>query len=370
MRKFYRFFLFALAGLSSCSVSSYSALQGSGGRDCYNKSMQMTNKEQMLLNLVRLRYLDTPFFLNVNNITTQFTYRTSGTADIPIPGFTTTNPAIAGGEVVWQNQPTIQYTPLEGHAFASQLLSPIELATLQRLILSGWNLELVFQIAVQSFDAFLNAPEASGPIPEYIPKYEKFFEAIELLRYFQKRSELQVGVKMEKCPKGHPQEGVTKRHLQIAFPKEDPRAKELVKLLTGVIEKPDYYILNLELGFNRRGKIGIMPRSLLSCMYYLSSGVEVPEQDQKRGFVPMTMDHSGEEFDWSDVIGRLMRIECSYCKPCYSYVSVKYKNRWFYIREDDLVSKKTFVLLLQLYNLQSKDVQSQGPILTIPIIGG
>ena len=354
---------------SSCSVSSQSTLYGMGGRAAYNQSLQMTNNEQMLLNLVRLRYLDTPFFLNVSNVTTQFTYRTTGTAEIPIPGFTNDNPSILGGEVFWQNQPTIQYTPLEGHAFASQLLSPIELATLQRVILSGWDLDLVFRLAIQSFDDFLNAPEASGPIPEYIPKYQSFFEVTELFRYFQKRSELQIGVKISKCPKEHSTPDKKAYLLQIAFPLGSKEADQLAGLLSGVVIKNEHYVLNLELGFNKKGKIGIMPRSILSCMYYLSSGVKVPKEDIAFGYAPTTLGTEGEAFDWHDVVGELMRVYCSKCRPRRSYVSIYYKDHWFFIRDDDLLSKKTFVLLLQLYNLQSQEVQSAGPVLTLPIGG-
>ncbi|MEL7431306.1 MAG: hypothetical protein AAGI90_02085 [Chlamydiota bacterium] len=353
---------FLAIGLSSCGVSSYSAFYGHSGRAAYNQSLQRTNNEQMLLNLVRLRYLDTPFFLNVSNITTQFTYRTSTTAEIPIPGFTSQNPSVFGGELFWQNQPTIQYTPLEGHAFASQLLNPIDLSALQQLILSGWDLSLVFRIAVQSFDVFLNAPEASSPIPDYMPKYERFFEVTDLLRYFQRRAELQIGVKVKECPKEGP--GKLTYFLQVRFPKKGEEAQRLASLVSDVEEKERSYVFNLQLGFNREGKIGIMPRSILSCMYYLSSGVAVPEEDIFAGCVPMT--RSGEE-NWGDVVGTLLRVDCACCKPTSAYVSVEYKNRWFYIREDDLVSKKTFVLLLQLYNLQSRGVTTTAPVLTLPL---
>ena len=39
----------------------------------YNVALQNMNDEQMLLNLVRLRYRNTPIFLDVASISTQFT---------------------------------------------------------------------------------------------------------------------------------------------------------------------------------------------------------------------------------------------------------------------------------------------------------
>ncbi|MEM8629293.1 MAG: hypothetical protein AAGF04_04415 [Chlamydiota bacterium] len=355
--------------LTSCGVSSYSAFYGHSGRAAYNESLQRTNNEQMLLNLVRLRYLDTPFFLNVSNITTQFTYRSSGNAEIPIPGFTSENPGVLGGELFWQNQPTIQYTPLEGNAFASQLLSPIELSNLQHLILSGWDLSLVFRIAVQSFDSFFNAPEASSPIPHYMPKYERFFEVTDLLRYFQRRSELQIGVNMSQCVSDKGDAEPVFDSLELRFPIQGEESRRLAGLLSSAEKRGDTYRFRLQLGFNGKEKVGIMPRSILSCMYYLSGGVEVPEEDILAGFVPVTRDPEGDLFDWQTIMGSLLHVRYSCCKPSCAYAAIRYKNRWFYIAEEDLASKRTFVLLLQLYNLQSRAVKTKAPVLTLPIGG-
>jgi hypothetical protein len=352
--------------LTGCHVSSKTAMDGSGGRTAYNEVLQRTNSEQMLLNLVRLRYFDSPFFLNVANITTQFTYKASALPSIPIPGFTSSNPFQLGGDFTWQNQPTIQYTPLEGQQFAQQLLHPIDLRTLQQLILSGWNVDLVFRVIVQSFDTFLNAPEASGPVPEHLPKYNAFYEVTKLLRYFQKRSQLQVGIKM--CPK-HSENGINGQILQIAFPKDDKKSKQLADLLSDVHTVGDYYVINLQLGFTKSGKVGIMTRSLLSCMYYLSNGIEIPDEDVAKGYVVVTRNYDGETFGWDSIVGDLIHIRSSYSKPKDHYMSVRYRNKWFYIGDDNLPSKTTFLLLQQLYNLQSQASNLPAPLLTLPLGG-
>lgn len=371
MRRLFCAFSFVLLlGLSSCHVSSKTALDGTGGRNAYNMVLQSTNSEQMLLNLVRLRYYDSPYFLDVDSITTQFTYRTSASPTIPIPGFTRSNPFTLGGEFVWQNQPTIQYTPLEGQDFARQLLTPIDLRTIQALILSGWDIDLVFRMAVQSFDDFLNAPEASGPIPEYVPRYQSFFEVSKLLRYFQVRSALKVGVKKVCCPKKGEETFVpeeTHQMMQIAFPENDPESHRLAHLFSDVESANGNYILNLELGFNNHGKVGIMPRSILSCMYYLSLGIDVPKEDIERHRVATTKGLTGEPFDWSEVIGELIKIHSCAHPPKSCYVAIKYKDSWYYIDDDDIASKRTFLLLLQLYNLQSQESKAPPPVLTLPI---
>ncbi len=354
--------LSALFLFSGCHVPSRYAVEGCGGRTAYNQVLQETNSEQMLLNLVRLRYYDTPFFLNVGNITTQFTFKTSSNTSFKVPGFNLPNPVSIGGDISWQNQPTIQYTPLQGQAFAKQLLHPIDLSVMQHLILSGWNIDLVFRLAVQSFDEHLNAPEASGPIPEYVPRYESFFEVTDLLRFFQKRSELHLGIRVEKCKEGEGE----KQLLQIIFPSEGEESEKLAKLLPGVKTENGHRLVTLELGYNTKGKVGIMPRSLLSCMYYLSTGIRLPKEHMDSGSVALTVDE-GALFDWKRVMSQLMHIHCSFWAPKNAYVATKYKNYWFYIKETDLQSKHTFLLLLQLYNLQSEDKKGLPPILTLPL---
>lgn len=349
--------------LTSCHVSSKTAMDGSGGRTAYNMVLQETNGEQMLVNLVRLRYFDSPFFLNVANITTQFTYKTSAFPSIPIPGFNQRNPFSLGGDFTWQNQPTIQYTPLEGNEFARQLLHPIDLKTIQQLILSGWNVDLIFRVIVQSFDSYLNAPEASAPVPEHLPRYNAFYEVTKLFRYFQKKSQLQVGIKI--CP--HDEKHLNGQMLQISFPTDDPKSKQLADLLSDVHTVHDQYVINLTLGFNKDGKIGIMTRSLLSCMYYLSNGIQIPEEDIDKGFVVVTKSVHGDIYGWESVIGDLLKVETTYSNPSQHYISVKYRGKWFYIPDNDLPSKRTFLLLLQLYNLQSQASASTAPLLTLPL---
>jgi hypothetical protein len=56
-------------------------------------------------------------------------------------------------------------------------------------------------------------------------------------------------------------------------------------------------------------------------------------------------------------------------KPENAFVAVPYRGAWFYIADDDLNSKSTFMLLTQLFNLQSGQTEDVGPTLTIPVGG-
>lgn len=357
-----------LFSLTGCHVSSKLALNGDGGRNAYNVAIQKTSKEEMLLNLVRLRYTDIPYFLDVSNVTTQFTYAAKGAATVPIPGFTKLNPYELGGELSWQNQPTLQYTPLEGQSFAIQMLRPIELRALQQLIFTGWDINRVFKVIVQSLDDIPNATQASSPTPAYVPMYKKFQETIDLLRKFQMTGHLQIGVSYQDDPHQHSHGGdVIPNTIQISFPSGDADSDRLAELFNEIKKVNGKYILNMSLGYDQAAEIGIMTRSLMGCMYFLSLGVQVPAIDIAKGIVFETRYPDGKIFDWSRILGDIMQIESSFEYPRNSFVSIKYRGHWFYIPDNDVESKRTFVLLMQLYNLQSGETKSTAPLLSIPL---
>lgn len=350
-------------------------MYGVGGRTSYNTAAQNTTNQELLLNLVRLRYSDTPYFLQLNNVTTQFTFNAGVNPKILIPGFSSKNPSKIEGLFSWQNQPTIQYSPLGGKDFAMQLMYPLDLQLIQGLIFTGWDVDRIFRLLIQNMADVPNAHTASGPIPKEPPNYKQFLEIVHLLRGFQKKGELQIGVSYipDKCiqlPKTNDTSSLIKSNaIQIMFPTQGEKAKRLAALLDGLQTKNDYYILNMRQGFNDKAEIGIMTRSLLSCMYYLSLGVEVPKEDLEKGVVGMTQDLNGELFDWREVIGDMMTIYSSPHCPKHAYLSVYYRGYWFYIDDADIESKRTFVLLQQVYNLQAKIQEKETPLLSIPLGG-
>ncbi|MEM7174992.1 MAG: hypothetical protein AAF443_03565 [Chlamydiota bacterium] len=359
--------------MTGCHVSSKLAMYGSGGRTSYNIAAQNTTNQELLLNLVRLRYSDTPYFLELNNITTQFTFNTTLIPTIPIPGFTKKNPAELEGQFSWQNQPTIQYSPLEGKDFAVQLMYPLDLQLIQGLVFTGWDVDRVFRLLVQNMAEIPNACSASGPMPKEPPHYKKFLEVVHLLRVFQREGKLQIGIRY--IPRGKTKpiaqsdepEDTTPNAIQITFPSTGEEAERLGALLHGLKMNNGNYILNMRQAFNEKAEIGIMTRSLLSCMYYLSLGVEVPKRDIEAGVVAVTKYENGDLFDWRDVIGDMITVHSSPSYPQEAYLAVHYKGYWFYIANDDIEAKRTFVLLQQIYSLQAKRQEKEAPLLSIPL---
>ncbi len=346
---------------TSCHFPSKIAIEGSGGRSAYNVEIQKTNAEEMLLNLVRLRYYDSPFFLEVSSITSQFTLKNLAVASIKIPGFDKTNPMSIGGETQWSNQPTIQYSPLQGKEFANQLMQPLDISTIQQVIYSGWDIERVFSLTVKNFREFPNLPR-EGLDPEELDKHKKFHELIKLMTRLQMKGDLQIGIKMIKDGKD-----LAKQDLQFAFPADSEIGRQMAKLMGLEKNIDEKYVLNVVVGFDEKGNIGFLPRSLLSCMRYLSKGVIIPQKDIEAKKVSFMTSKDYRKKDLKKIIEELMVIYSSDKRPKQAYVAIKYRDFWFYIADDDLHSKKTFMLLLELYNLQSGRGPEKSPILTLPI---
>ena len=120
----------------------------------------------MLLNLIRLRYRDTPSFLELSSLATQFSFDESagvtGTIKENSKNFNVLGLSAGLGA---SERPTASYTPLQGADFVTKLISPMEEETVVLLTRSGWKGDRVFRIAVQSLNGLTNMRGASGPTP-------------------------------------------------------------------------------------------------------------------------------------------------------------------------------------------------------------
>ena len=88
----------------------------------YNAAIARSTREQMLLNIVRSRYLEVPVFLTVSSVLTQYEYdRSIGLGGILEFGSGTTDRAIGDANLRFSERPTITYIPVEGQEFSAHL---------------------------------------------------------------------------------------------------------------------------------------------------------------------------------------------------------------------------------------------------------
>lgn len=378
----------------------------------YNQAIQRTTSEQLLLNLVRLQYRESPLFLGVGSVSAQFQFKESASLSGTIrEGPNPINPdqLVIGGQLGYEERPTITFAPLQGREFVSQMLSPLQLDTILLLSQSGWSVDRVLRLTVQTMNGLDNAPTASGPTPDYAPRYQDFARVTHLLRALQKKGWLEIGYEsregelavsfpfervslpdvVEASIQGYRvRPGPDGRNLVLTdsarvlawrippAAAESSEVAEMVELL-GLKPGQPAYDIQLTIGGQpdpkvapgQRTHINIATRSLMGTFFYLSQAVEVPGEHRQKGVVTTTRQPNGELFDWTLVTGDLLRVHAQRTPPLGAGVAVRHRGYWFYLDDTDLTSKSTFGLLSQLFAFQAGAIEGIAPVLTLPVGG-
>lgn len=372
----------------------------------YSDAVRVAESEQLLLNLVRLRYRDQPVFMSVGSIATQFELG----ANASVSGDLVENgPDILGlgAGVNYSERPTISFSLLDGEAFQKRLLSPIGVPAVALLAESGWRSDRVLRLTAESINGLSNAPTASGPTPGTSPEYSSFLEAVRLLQDLDDRGMVDVefelrrepindpiptsqidgdsliaaaklGVEFETSEQGQKVTLFAERlRLVLRFEPdagESPEVRQLRKLLSidpaadrvevVALQDSQFDPFDAEQPIKQ---IGINTRSLLGVLYYLSTGVNPPDEHYDRGLVTRTRNATGEVFDWELLLDDIFQVHCSRTRPSGAAVAVRYRGQWFYIDDADQTSKSTFLLLKQIFALQAGEVEDINPVLTLPV---
>ena len=329
----------------------------------YNNVISNIEDQQNLLNLVRLRYNDSPKMLAVTNINSQLLL---GVADDSGMSYGLGENAGPLGNRFnfslfpkYEDKPTITYQPLQGEKFVKNVLEQISLDVLMLLHNSGWSIERIFRLCVQDINGIQNAPGASGPTPDYAPEYKDFLTVAELLRTLQKQN--LVNFEYETI------DGEITVVFSLAEEAiELPEAFKLIEMLRLTPKETDYPMLSNEMDHNPN-LVRIRTRSVMGLLYYLSQSVEVPHEDVREGKAVATKYEDGRPFYWSDLFSDLFQIKSSSEKPSNAFVSIKYRGSWFYIDDTDVESKRTYSLFGQIFAIQAGKIKAERPTLTLPI---
>jgi hypothetical protein len=346
--------------VQSCSYIGPNSVKSD--RRNYNDVLQKTNSEEILLNLVRMKYVDTPSFMSVNSITSQLSFSastslsstktTNGIAD----GVNTLAKTIAPSFTVTDN-PVISYSPLQGDEYIRELLTPLNASILAFLGSSGAPKNVILKLSLTRINEVLNAPNASRPLPQTAPQFEQFDEL--LFSLDQLGQKVQIGY-------------------SVVDNKSLPTIRFEADALNTPVGKNISRILDLAPGINEfvlnsgdikveDAIINVKMRSMLGIFYFLSHSVRVPAEHEKLGWVAKTVNADGSAFDWNRMTKNYFNINVSSEKPSNSDIVVKYRGNWFSVARNDLPTKRTLTLLSQLLALQSGTVIKPPPTLTIPL---
>lgn len=382
----------------------------------YNEAVKRTTEEQLLLNIVRLRYTDTPSSLQVTSIAAQHELVKSlklmpffaASGDVLPQGLSTLLPQ---AELNAADRPTFSLTPQDDQEFTKRLFTPIPLEGVVYLSRTTWPISTVFRLWLENINWVSNAETASGPTPKTPPDYADFVTGMAALQRLQDRKAVAFFSveREEKLSEGLPSPNLRGSDLLDAAKngyefRKDPKKDEwtLVKkkdqaqlrINPEALDDPDYLefckLFHLKPGLTayeltsdkvdpfraEAPKDGLTlldleTRSLLQVLFFISHGVEVPIEHIASGKAPSTLEHDGRVFDWDHVIGGLFKV-CSvksHCRPKHAQVAIQHNGYWFYIDERDRDTKATFALIMELSHLELTTKSGPSPILTIPLGG-
>ncbi len=327
--------------------------------DClqYNHAVQSSNDAQLLLNIVRMRYRDTPAFLQVGIISANYEFKKSISAE-----FEDASDILSLG-LDLSEKPTITFTPSRGEAYVREFMAPITFENILLLNSSGWSIDRILRCCVQRLNDLNNAPTASGPTPSTVPEYKEFRELMNIFHEIEKRDG--IGVVVVKNQETGRREIVFEIDPKVATREQLDRIWKLLDVEPGTLRLrfAPYH------GEERApDEVMIQTRSPISLLYFLSQAVKVPYEDEYRGVVTVTTDDQGNGFNWDEVLEGIITVQSACCTTnqcCNRRISVGYRGCEFYIDDRDLESKSTFSMVSQLMTLQVGCVVI--PALTLPL---
>ena len=143
----------------------------------YTAAISDSWKNQMLFNLVKIRYGDAPVFLDVSSVISQ--YQVAGQVNVGATLNTKpwTTSGILGTTENYVDRPTITYTPILGDKFARSLMAPIPPSAILSLIQTGYPVDVVFRLLVHEINGIRNRfggeARARSADPEFYSLIEK-----------------------------------------------------------------------------------------------------------------------------------------------------------------------------------------------------
>jgi hypothetical protein len=330
---------------------------GSVQRDrmSYADALGTSWKEQTLLNIVKLRYLDTPVFLDVSSVITSYELASEvNLASNIFPGDAANSNRSVGAKGTYTDKPTISYTPITGERYMNALVRPIPPQAIFAMIESGHPADMVLRVTARAMNGVYNYSASQTRTRAADPTFQLVIDAI---RGIQQEGALSVRIE-----KRDEQEST---YVGFLHSGDDGVEKSIrfVKDKLGINPNNDEPVLVFGSRQRNPDQIALLTRSVQEILTEFSIGVDVPEGDlaEGRATPKLRLDPTAGLRDYP-----LMRIQSGGERPADAFAAVPYRNRWFWIDDRDLNSKRMFMFLTVFSALAETGIAPQTPLITIP----
>ncbi len=354
----YQIWLCALAVLCPLGCQHYGPSTIVEDRVAYDDAVATSWKEQTLLNIVKLRYFDTPFFTDVAQIVSGYSL---GGQVTPTAGFNQSFfPGATFGERLMGNlplqaayidRPTVSYAPQTHPDFIRNLTVPLPPTVVLYLMQAGYPVDLVLDLTLDAINGIPGRSVSGGEVRPASPEYQRL---IAILRKAQLSGS--VGMRIEV--------GKDKTQALVMFirdPDIDPElAADLAEARKLLRIDPNQREIQVVFGATPGGpnEITMATRSIYRILSQLAVSVQVPEAHLAEGRAPSLSGDVAEERPRFTVFSG-----CKKPKDCFT--ATCYRGYWFWIDDRDAESKRVMAYLMMMLALADTGAKEPVPFLTI-----
>ena len=326
------------------------------GRPAYNDAILTTNDEQLLQNIVRLRFGDSLGLLTVSSVTANVSLRSTGTVNLgfgPQSNYQGNLVPFAATVAAEQN-PTISYAPVSGDNLVRQFAAEIPLDLAILIMNFSHSQTRAWMAIVRRVNNLRNPDFLDPPVLVTDPRFE---EIGALAGALQRRGSI-YWVRLAGAQTGH---AVVLHSYSPHNSREVARLLDLLGIARPIREGDDVVIpVRLSVGSPDPGAIAIETRSLLELMRLAAASIELPAEAAS----------GAVRFPERGPAGQDIRIRVASARPAPARVAVEYRGWWYYIADDDEASKLWFQMLQLLAGAQTPATAAgTGPVLTLPVTG-
>ena len=341
--------------LAFCSCSSVGPKSLPKDRFDYNTAISTSWKQQTLLNIVKLRYADMPLFVEVASIVSGKTLE--GTVNM---GGTFSSENAVQGDFFsmgttgkYSDRPTVTYVPITGDQFNKSFMRPISPKVILFLIQSGWPADRILELTVDAMNGYRS--RVSGGANARSGDNE-FYRVAQLIREVQKSGALSMRI----------EKGANEKETTVLFfhsKNISDQARQSLKEINDLLGlEPKDNKITTTYGFVPTGtnELAMLTRSMMQIMIGMATEIEVPKVhvDEKRTVPTLALEEG-------HLAKHLVAIKSSKEEPEFGFVSVKYRDYWYYIDDRDMRSKGTFAFLMVLFSVMEAGEKDTLPLVTI-----
>ncbi len=341
-------------GMLLASCGSYGPRSMDRDQLNYGNSIGDNWKNQMLGNIVKIRYVDMPVFVDVGSIVSGYSLSTTVNGRLGFgDSFSSGNSQGLGASGTYTDRPTITYMPKTGDDYLRAILEPVAPTSLLALIQAGYSSELLFTWAVESINGVHNWSVSRRSKDRSGNADPEFIEYVALMQ------ELQVlgAIGFELVTDEKDKHGIIFRLKKEGLPESTIEKSRRAAEIIGLDSDQEKFRVIYAPFKSDSTTLSIQTRSVIQMLSAMAGFIDVPAEKAA---------HASPGYDVSGTTRRPFQVRTSEDRPKESFAEVKYQGHWYWIDNSDIASKRVFTLMLFITTLTNQANSAQAPVLTIP----